>query len=141
MDYNEYYDVVTTEFKNTIISFSPSVIAGSTVSYSPLNNLSFSLISKYVGKQFLDNTSNDSKSIDSYFVNNLNASYKLNPKWIKEISINLLVNNLFNEKYVSNGYTYSYFYRPQNSTDASITENFYYPQATTNFLVGVTLKF
>ena len=141
VDYNEYYDVVTTEFKNTNISFSPSVIAGSTVSYSPLNNFSFSLISKYVGKQFLDNTSNDSKSIDSYFVNNLNASYKLNPKWIKEISINLLVNNLFNEKYVSNGYTYSYFYRPQNSTDASITENFYYPQATTNFLVGVTLKF
>ncbi len=132
---------VITNFKNTDISFSPNIIAGNTITYSPLKDLNIGFISKYVGKQYLDNTSSDSKSINAYFVNNLNVSYKVNPKWIKEISFNLLVNNFLNEKYVSNGYTFSYFYRPENSNDNAITEVFYYPQATINFLTGITLKF
>jgi iron complex outermembrane receptor protein len=73
-------------------------------------------------------------------VNNFNTSYTLNPKWVNQITFNLLVNNIFNSKYVSNGYTYSYYYRPQGSNDDAITENFYYPQATTNFLLGITVK-
>ncbi len=135
------YEAVTTAYQDTDISFSPNVIAGGTLSYSPVENLNLGFISKYVGKQYLDNTSSDSKSMDAYFVNNLSASYKYQPSWIKEISFNLLVNNIFNSEYVSNGYTYSYYYRPVGSTDDAITENFYYPQATTNFLVGITLKF
>lgn len=135
------YEPVVTPYEDTDISFSPSVIAGGTLSYLPLKNIRLGLISKYVGKQYLDNTSNENKSMDAYFVNNFNASFKLNPKWIKEIAFNLLVNNIFNSKYVSNGYTYSYYYRPQGSNDDAITENFYYPQATTNFLLGMTLKF
>ena len=135
------YEPVVTNFKDTDISFSPSVIAGGTLTYSPVKNLNLGFVTKYVGKQFLDNTSSDSKSIPSYLVNNINASYKINPKWIKEIAFNLLVNNIFNKEYVSNGYTYSYFYRPENSGDAAVTENFYYPQAKTNFLLGMTLKF
>ncbi|RAJ14962.1 TonB-dependent receptor [Olleya aquimaris] len=135
------YEPVVTTFEDTDISFSPNVIFGSTLTYSPIKNGSIALLSKYVGQQFLDNTSSDSKSMDAYFVNNLNLSYKIKPQWIKEIALNLLVNNIFNNEYVSNGYTYSYFYRPENSNDAAITENFYYPQATTNFLMGMTLKF
>ena len=135
------YSPVATAYKDTDIAFSPNVIAGSTLLFSPIRNLSFGLISKYVGKQYLDNTSADSKSMDAYFVNNFNASYTLKPKWIGEIMLNILVNNLFDEKYVSNGYTYSYFYRPVGSNDKAITENFYYPQAGINFLAGITLKF
>ncbi len=135
------YEAVSTAYEDTDISFSPNVIAGGTLSYSPVENLNLGFISKYVGKQYLDNTSSDSKSMDAYFVNNLSASYKYQPSWIKEISFNLLVNNIFNAEYVSNGYTYSYYYRPVGSTDNAITENFYYPQATTNFLLGITLKF
>ncbi|AEH01091.1 TonB-dependent receptor [Lacinutrix sp. 5H-3-7-4] len=135
------YEPIVTNLTNTDISFSPNVIAGGTLTYSPIKNLNLGFISKYVGKQFLDNTSSDSKSIDSYFVNNFNASFKLQPEWIKEISFNLLVNNVFNSEYVSNGYTYSYFYRPENSNDDAVTENFYYPQAKRNFLLGMTLKF
>jgi iron complex outermembrane recepter protein len=135
------YEAVSTAYEDTDISFSPNVIAGGTLSYSPVENLNIGFISKYVGKQYLDNTSSDSKSMDAYFVNNLSASYKYQPSWIKEISFNLLVNNIFNSEYVSNGYTYSYYYRPVGSTDNAITENFYYPQATTNFLLGITLKF
>ncbi|WP_417236891.1 TonB-dependent receptor [Bizionia paragorgiae] len=135
------YAPVVTEYKDTDISFSPGIIAGGSFTYTPLKDLNLSVICKYVGKQYLDNTSSDSKSIDAYFVNNFNASYTINPNWIKEVSFNLLVNNIFNSEYVSNGYTYSYYYRPENSGDDAITENFYYPQATTNFLLGMTLKF
>ena len=135
------YQPVVTAFEDTDISFSPNIIFGSTLTFSPIKNGNIALLSKYVGKQYLDNTSSNSKSIDAYFVNNLNVSYKFQPKWIKEIAINLLVNNLFNSEYVSNGYTYSYYYRPEASIDAPVTENFYYPQATTNFLIGTTLKF
>ncbi|OEK09300.1 TonB-dependent receptor [Flavivirga aquatica] len=135
------YEPVITQFKDTDISFSPNVIFGNTLTYAPIKNGSVALLSKYVGKQYLDNTSSNRKSIDAYFVNDLNLSYKIQPKWIKEIAFNVLVNNLFDSEYVSNGYTYSYFYRPLNSNDAAITENFYYPQATINFLAGITLKF
>ena len=135
------YLPVTTQYKNTDIAFSPETIVSSSLTFSPIANLDFGFISKYVGKQYLDNTSTNSRSMKDYFVNNLSASYKLKPKWIKEIDFNVLVNNLFDKKYVSNGYTYSYYYRPQGSTDNAITENFYYPQAGINFLTGMTLKF
>jgi len=135
------YNANSTTFKNTDISFSPSIIAGSTISYAPTKKLILGFISKYVGKQYLDNTKSNFKSMDAYFTNNFSATLKLNPSWVKEISLNLLVNNLFNKEYVSNGYTYSYYYRPTNSNDSAITELFYYPQATRNFLIGATLKF
>ena len=138
---NISYAPVITTLENTDISFSPNTIIGSTLKYSPIKNGTIALVSKYVGKQYLDNTSVDSKSIEAYFVNNLNVAYKIYPKWIKEIAFNVLVNNLFDNEYVSNGYTYSYFYRPENSNNSATTENFYYPQATRNFLVGLTLKF
>lgn len=135
------HEAIVTTFTDTNISFSPSIIAAATLTYQPIDNLSIGIISKYVGKQFLDNTSDESKTIASYLVNNLNVSYTVKPTWMKEISFNLLVNNLFDEVYESNGYTYSYFYRPQGSGDAAITEKFYYPQAGTNFLMGVNLTF
>ncbi len=135
------YNVVVRNLNNTDISFSPNCVAGNTFIFSPIKNLDFSLISKYVGKQFLDNTSVDSRSMKAYFINNCIVSYKVKPKWITEIAFNLMVNNLLDKKYVSNGYTYSYYYRPQGSTNNAITENFYYPQAGINFLTGITLKF
>ena len=111
----------------------------STLLFKPTEKWSFGFISKYVGKQYLDNTSTDSKRMAGYFINSFNASFKWKPKFIKEIAFNVLVNNLFDRKYVSNGYTYSYYYRPQGSNDNPITENFYYPQAGINFLTGLTL--
>ncbi|MDQ5928583.1 MAG: iron complex outerrane recepter protein [Bacteroidota bacterium] len=149
--YDTQYDPITydevsttaivTKYKDTDIAFSPEVILGNTLTYSPVKNLDFGFISKFVDKQFLDNTSTNSRSMKSYFVNNFLVTYKLKPKWIKEIGFNLLINNLFDQKYVSNGYTYSYYYRAQGSSDDAITENFYYPQAGVNFLAGLNLKF
>ena len=135
------YEPVLTTYHHTDISFSPNLIAAATVSYSPIEDVSLRVISKYVGKQYLDNTSDATKVIAAYGITNFNASYTLHPKGMKGIAFNLLVNNIFDKKYVSNGYTYSYYYRPVASDDKPISEVFYYPQAGTNFLLGIHLSF
>ncbi|MCB9174849.1 MAG: TonB-dependent receptor [Flavobacteriales bacterium] len=134
-DYTNGYDVVENKYTNTDIAFSPNVIVAAGVEYKPVKALSLLLQTKYVGKQFLDNTSNAKRALDVYQTVDGRLSYSIYPKKMREISFNLLVNNLFNTLYSSNGYTYSYMY------DGLITENFYYPQAGTNFLMGLTFKF
>lgn len=139
--YEESYFTVTSKYTNSDISFSPNLISSGSITYTPVKNWQISLLAKHVGKQYLDNTSNNSKKIKDYTLNNLSSTFVLHPKWISEIDFNILVNNIWNKQYESNGYTYSYYYRPLNSNDNAITENFYYPQAGINFLTGITLKF
>lgn len=136
-DYTDWNEVVVIEnkYKNTDIAFSPNVIAAGNIVYMPAKGLSLMLQTKYVGKQFLDNTSNAKRAIDAYQTVDGRLSYSIYPKKMREISFNLLVNNMLNSLYSSNGYTYSYIY------EKLITENFYYPQAGTNFLMGLTFKF
>jgi iron complex outermembrane recepter protein len=83
----------------------------------------------------MDNTANSDRALDAYLVNDARLTYTLLNRGLKEFRVNLLVNNFLSEEYSSNGYTYSYIYGQQ------ITENFYYPQAGRNFLLGVELKF
>ncbi|MCE6988733.1 TonB-dependent receptor [Dyadobacter sp. CY323] len=118
------------------ISFSPNVIAGSQFTYSLVKNVELALLTKYVGKQYLDNTSNETRKLDAYFTNDIRLSWTIKPAWAREISLNLLVNNILNERYESNGYTYGYF-----AGGAVTQENFYFPQAGTNFLVGLNFRF
>jgi iron complex outermembrane recepter protein len=124
------------QYSKTDISFSPNVIVGGSVSYLPNKNLELSLLPKYVGKQFMDNTSNQNRALNAFFTNDLRIGYSVKPKFCKELNISLLVNNLFSHLYESNGYTYSYIYEKQVTT-----ENFYYPQAGTNFLMAVRVRF
>ncbi|WP_421892809.1 TonB-dependent receptor [Marinoscillum sp.] len=130
------YNEIQNEYTDTDISFSPNVIGGSQISYSPLDFMEISLLSKYVSKQYLDNTSNDDRSIDAYFVNDLKMDLSFASKQVKQIGISLMVNNIFDVKYVSNGYTFGYA-----GGDYMVRENYYYPQAGTNFLAAVSLKF
>lgn len=118
------------------IALSPNVIVGSQLSYTPTKHLELALLTKYVGKQYLDNTSNEGRKLDAYFTNDLRLIYHITPKWMNEITVSALVNNVFSELYESNGYTYSYIYGGKTTT-----ENFYYPQAGRSFLVSVGLKF
>jgi iron complex outermembrane receptor protein len=130
------FEVETILHENTDIAFSPNVIAGGTLTLRPVNNLDINLVSKYVGRQYLDNTSNDSRALDAFWVNDLRINYVIKPAWAKEIRFGLLVNNLFNEMYEPNGYTFSYRLGAE-----LITENFYYPQAGTNFLANIAFRF
>ena len=115
--------------KNTDIILSPDVIAGSQLFWNAFTGFQVGLLSKFVGKQYLDNTQTESLTLDAYFVNDLRLSYSLKPKGIKSIDVSLLVNNIFDEEYESNGATYG---------DGVA---YYFPQAGINFLGMVTLKF
>ena len=130
-------------YGKTNISFSPSFIGSNSLNYKYSENLSFTFLSKYVGKQYMSNTDQPNSILDSYFVNDLSISYSLEPNKIFEsISINLLINNLLNKEYISNGYYYTY--DDTWSTPGQITTldgAGYYPQATTNFLTGFIFKF
>ncbi len=131
---------------NTPISFSPDVIFGNIFLYVPTTNFQLAFLSKYVGKQFMSNTNSaisDLDVLDAYFTSDLNIVYTVKPKSVfKQIVFTALVNNIFNKEYVDRGYYYTYndtWSAPGVTT--TIDGSGYYPQATRNFLVGVTLKF
>ena len=92
-------------------------------------------MSKYVGKQYLDNTQNEAKKLDPFYTQDARIIFTLKNKLVKEWNIIGQVNNIFNKKYEPNGYTYGYIY------DGSlITENYYFPMAGTNFMIGLNIK-
>jgi len=128
---------VKQEYRSTTISFSPSAVLSNELSYSPIRPLEFSLASKYVSRQYLDNTQSIDRSVDPFFVNNFRIRYSFSVLGIENIDANLAVNNIFNEKYESHGYTYGYI-----RTDGErLFGNAYYPQAETNFLFGLNIRF
>ena len=129
---------------NTNIAFSPNIIAGNNLTYLPAKNLQVSLLSKYVGEQFMGNIDSENSKLDSYFINDFNVSYELvlPNSFIKSILFSGLVNNIFDVQYESNGYFYTFnddFTNP--GTIQTIEGAGFYPQAGINFLVGATLKF
>jgi iron complex outermembrane receptor protein len=127
----------------TNISFSPEVVAANAINYQPIQNLQLSLFSKYVGEQFMGNSDSKVSKLKSYFVNDFNVSYEIKTnKIFKSILLTGLVNNIFGEEYVANGYYYTYDDTWSNPGETATIEGAgYYPQATRNFLVGATLKF
>tara|TARA_B100000809_G_scaffold32497_2_gene28419 strand:+ start:34615 stop:36987 length:2373 start_codon:yes stop_codon:yes gene_type:complete len=130
IDFKEETDNIIKNVGDTNISFSPEIVAANAIAIKPFKNFEIALLSKYVGEQFLTNLEENDKKLEDYFINDLNLVYVINPKSIvNSISFNALVNNIFNVEYISNGY-----HDPDWGT-------YYYPQATTNFLAGVTLKF
>lgn len=138
-EYIDNYDDFTQleqRFTNTDIAFSPSLIAGFRASYYPIENLEISLLGKYVGQQFLDNTQNTNRSINAFAYSNFRINYVIKNKLFKEIHIGILINNITNSLFENNGYTFSYIYDNELTT-----ENYYYPQAGANFLASLKLRF
>ena len=130
-------------FGKTNISFSPKIITSNTMVFTPNTNFTISLLSKYVGKQYMSNTDAVNSILDSYFVNNLNFSYKISSNTIfNEIIISGLINNVFDKEYISNGYYYTYDDTWSTPGQVKTLDGAgYYPQATRNFLLGLSLKF
>lgn len=118
-------DLVT---RNTPIILSPNFVTGSQLTWQLNRLVTASLLSKYVGGQFLDNTGDESLNLDAYFVNDLRLSYRVPLKAFRTIEVSLLVNNIFNADYAANGYVY-------NGTA------YYYPQAGRHYLAMLQLKF
>lgn len=121
---------------NTDLAFSPNIVTSLSLLYEPVKGLKFNVLSKYVGQQFLDNTSTDSRSLDAYYITNFSVSYATPKLFGKEVLFGLLVNNVFNHQYENNGYTWGYIYGGTRTV-----ENFYFPQAGINFLGRIALTF
>jgi iron complex outermembrane receptor protein len=131
---------------DTDISFSPDVIIGNMFTYMPLENLQFTFLTKYVGDQLMSNLSSvvsNNDVLKSYFTSDINIVYELKTtKVFKSVVFSALANNIFNAEYVDRGYYYTYddTWSDPNTT-TTLDGAGYFPQATRNFLVGVTLRF
>ncbi len=121
-------------YKSTDISFSPKVTGGGSINFTPVKNAAISLISKYVSRQYLDNTSQQSRSLNPYYLQDVRLSYLLENKFFKATTIIVQLNNVLNKKYEANGYTFSYI------AGGLTTENYYFPMAPFNFMVGLNIK-
>jgi len=147
-DYTEHYDVYdenwewtgnqSINYKNTNISFSPEIIAGGILNIKPISNLNISLLNKYVGHQYIDNTSNKNRMLAPYFVSDINLSYFIGLQKIKGIELVLMVNNLSNCMYVSNAWVYNGIIN--NGAPIALSDG-YFPQAGRHFLGGINFKF
>lgn len=139
------------EHTNTDLAFSPSVIWASQFNLKLSEKMNVEFISKYVGEQFIDNTSSDDRKLEDYLTNNLRLSYDIKNNWFDVAKLTLQVNNILNNEYVSNAWVYRFIYdgedpRESNAyvnadSERGYNEAAYFPEATRNYLVGLTLGF
>ncbi len=122
------------------LAFSPDLLGAFELTYQVLQTekqqLAASIMGKYVGRRYLDNSADLASSIAPYFYSDCRLSYSLQPKWVEKISLTLLLNNLFDTLYVANGW--SYRYRLDGETLLQVGN---YPQATRNFLLSIGFVF
>lgn len=132
--WNPPYEQISNDLGETDLSFSPEIIANSIISLRPVEYFEISLVSRYVGKQYIDNTSSDDRALDPYFVNDVRMNYELQTPFFRKVSLFLNVSNVFSEKYETNAWVYRYYLDGQEYSMAG-----YFPQAPINFLAGVSL--
>ena len=133
-DWN-YLGQIENNLGTTDISFSPNVISGLNLKVTPIRYLDIVFQEKYVGWQYIDNTSTLSRSLDPYFVSNVNINYEWKQSLFKTLNFNLSINNIFNNKYCSNAWVYKALVGCNE-----YIENGYFPQAGINFMFGVIVE-
>ena len=139
----------TLSHNNTQLAFSPPVNIGNQLTFHPFagnlkfsksNQFNISLLTKWVGKQYVDNSSG--RFLRPYMTNDLRLSYLLKfgegslSDIFDQVAINFLVKNLFNVEYEPNAWSYRYAYAGALTQDIG-----FYPQAGTHFMMSVNLKF
>ncbi|MFN9710433.1 MAG: TonB-dependent receptor [Bacteroidota bacterium] len=123
------------EYTSTPMSFSPDWVGSWSLHVKPSDEISLSLISKAVSDQFMDNTANEKRKLNGYFVQDLRWTWGITGNKIRKASIIVQLNNIWNLLYETNGYTYSYIY-----DENLVTENFFFPKAGRNGMIGVNIK-
>ena len=143
LDFRFQRDGALQNLGNTNVAYSPNLVAGSNLVFVPSTQFQVGVLSKYVGEQYLGNIDADLSKLPAYFINDLNVTYSIGPlKWVKNIDFSLLVNNIFNAQFESNGYFYTYDDTWSAPNQVTTIEGVgYYPQAGRNFLLGTTIRF
>ena len=146
LDYVEYYaDYNTSDWSSAYLSkslgtvdiaYSPTEIFTNELTFKIIKGLDLHLISKYVGQQYFDNTMNPERTIDPYFVSNVRIDFSPHIKYTENIEIQFLVNNILNEQYENNAYGGNWY-----EDGAEKTWSYYFPQAGTNFMTRISVRF
>jgi iron complex outermembrane receptor protein len=136
LDDEPYYTQIQIEHGQTDLAFSPNFVQSLSVQYAPIQTLQLAFQTKYVSRQYLDNTSNVARSLDPFTFSNFTLNWTVQQDFAEALELGFMVNNVFNALYANNGYTFSYQYGGQTTT-----ENFYYPQAGRHFLLRMSLAF
>jgi iron complex outermembrane recepter protein len=121
---------------NVDIAYSPSLIWSGDLTAFVNKNIEFHLISKYVGKQYFDNTMSSDRMINPYFVNSVRLDYDPEIRKMKGLEFQLLISNIFNKKYESNAYGGNWY---ENGLEKSWS--YYFPQAGINYMFRLSAKF
>ena len=137
--------------ENTDLAFSPNLTWAANINYKYNKNTNFLLNTKYVGDQYIDNTSSEKRMLESYMISNFQIDYHFKSSIFTKAKISFLVNNLFDIEYVNNAWIYRYI---SDSSDPREYDDYttqgdgniydmagYFPQATRNYLLGLTLGF
>ena len=137
--------------ENTDLAFSPNLTWAANINYKYNKNTNFLLNTKYVGNQYIDNTSSEKRMLESYMISNFQIDYHIKSSIFTKAKISFLVNNLFDIEYVNNAWIYRYI---SDSSDPREYDDYttkgdgniydmagYFPQATRNYLLGLTLGF
>ena len=144
-NWNQTGATVPVRYGNTVMLMSPSVSGMGRLTFTPfcdvfsnsLKTTSLSLSGKYVGKQYLDNTMTESRSIPSYFVSDLSLSHVFN-LGSGSLELGLHIGNLFNNMYYADGWCW----KNSMESDGSIVDGIgIYPQAPANYMLKVGWKF
>jgi len=141
-NFEEYVDdwdtwsQVSKNLGKTDISFSPNVVAGSIISFIPIEKVHFNIISKYVGRQYIDNTSSNDRMLNPYFINDVSLLWYPNVKLFKNSYLHFKVNNILNVEYETYAWVYRYYFG-----GSEYAMDGYFPQAGRNYLMGLVLRF
>ena len=126
------------------LALSPVLIAGAELAFSPFQkgtwaekqNLTLSLLSRYVGQQYIDNSGDASNVLEAYTFSDLRIVYQHKGQFLRQVELSLWVNNLFNAMYASNAWSYRYLYEGQGAVDQGL-----YPMAGRNLMLGGKVRF
>ena len=130
------YNIIENKYGITDLAFSPGVLLNNHFEWKANKFLSFILNSKYVGKQYLDNTSNEKRVLKDFLINDFKIQTNLTNNVLNNLFFKIEINNIFNVKYSSNGYTFGYY----GGMDYEVRENYFYPQATRNIMFSVSIE-
>ncbi|MFK7807909.1 MAG: TonB-dependent receptor [Saprospiraceae bacterium] len=153
--FTEFIDNYTTaefsqtqvERKNTDIAFSPALIASLGFNYAILNNvankhhLDIGLQAKYIGEQYIDNSQDDNNKLDAFLYADFRMAYNFKYRASRQMALTLLVNNVFNNLYESNAWSYRFISTDDNGAEQQFVDQGFFPQAGINFLLGIEIAF
>ena len=101
----------------------------------PWKGFEAALLFKHVSRQFLDNTSNRARSLDPYTINDVRLSYNTRNRLFNDLTLSILLNNVFDHEFESNGYTWGYL-----GGGEEYRENYFFPQAGRNIMASLTVR-